>query len=236
MALLGGPNIIDSGLIIALDAANPLSYPGSGTAWNDISGNGYNVTLVNGITYQATTGSGVLSFDGTDDQAYTNATLNWSGDFSLGLWVNASRWQDPSSACGGNNASFLEAANGYWNMWGLEASSGGPSFFTYYNTSYGGVGMGFGLNGSNLNQWHYLFVSYRDLGQCYTFTDGVQQGSQISPGSINPIDNLRIGYYSQHCGPGRPIAKFGRIEVYNRALTQDEVLQNYNVTKGRYGL
>ena len=235
MALHHNPRVVTSGLILALDAADINSYPGSGATWHDVSGNGNDAGLYNTPTYQ-TNNKGVLAFDGTSDLAYTGQNINWSGDFSLGLWVNASRWHDPSSACGGNNASFLESANGYWNMWGLEASSGGPLFFTYYNTSYGGVNMNFGLNSSNLNQWHYLSVVYRDLGACFTYTDGVQAASATSPGSITTSDILRIGYFSQHCGAGRPIAQFARIEVYNRALSATEVEQNYNATKGRFGL
>jgi hypothetical protein len=57
--LSGGPNIVTNGLVMALDAANPKSYPGSGTVWRDISRTGANGTLINGPTFDSGNG-GVL--------------------------------------------------------------------------------------------------------------------------------------------------------------------------------
>lgn len=55
-----GPHLVTDGLVLALDAANPLSYPGSGTTWRDLSGNGNNGTLVNGPTFDI--GNGVVLY------------------------------------------------------------------------------------------------------------------------------------------------------------------------------
>ena len=66
MSVSNNPSIISNGLILALDAADKNSYPGSGTAWTDLSGNGNNGTLINGPTFN--TGSlGNIVFDGVDD-------------------------------------------------------------------------------------------------------------------------------------------------------------------------
>jgi hypothetical protein len=53
MAAAAGPDIVNSGLVLALDAANPKSYPGSGATWYDLSGNGKHHTLANSPTYSA---------------------------------------------------------------------------------------------------------------------------------------------------------------------------------------
>lgn len=54
MAAHGGPNIVEDGLVLYLDAANKKSYPGSGTVWKDLSGNGNDGTLTNGPTFGST--------------------------------------------------------------------------------------------------------------------------------------------------------------------------------------
>jgi hypothetical protein len=66
MGIAYNPRTITDGLVLCLDAANPKSYPGSGTTWTDLSGRGNTGTLVNGVGYSASNG-GALSFDGVDD-------------------------------------------------------------------------------------------------------------------------------------------------------------------------
>jgi hypothetical protein len=63
MATFTGPNVVSQGLVLALDAGNSKSYPGSGTTWSDLSGNGNNGTLVNGVGYNSSN-LGSLVFDG----------------------------------------------------------------------------------------------------------------------------------------------------------------------------
>ena len=70
-----GPRIVRNGLIMALDAADKNSYIGSGTVWNDVSGNGNNGTLTNGPTFSNANG-GCIVFDGVDD--YVNVPYNAS--------------------------------------------------------------------------------------------------------------------------------------------------------------
>jgi len=60
-----GPNIVTSGLVLQLDAANTKSYPGSGTTWTDLSGNGNNGTLTNSPTFSSANG-GIFTFNGTN--------------------------------------------------------------------------------------------------------------------------------------------------------------------------
>ena len=60
-------NIVKNGLILDMDAAKRDSYPGTGTAWNDISGFQYNGTLTNGPTFNSSNGGSIV-FDGVDDR------------------------------------------------------------------------------------------------------------------------------------------------------------------------
>ena len=90
MAFFNSPNIILNGLVLALDAANPRSYPGSGTTWTDISGGNRNGTLINGVGYSSNY-KGILLFDGTNDYITvpnTGLLANGTGNFSYNVWVN----------------------------------------------------------------------------------------------------------------------------------------------------
>ena len=66
MAFIHSPKISTDGLVLALDTANRKSYPGSGTVWNDLSGNGNNGSLINGPTFNGANGGSIV-FDGVDD-------------------------------------------------------------------------------------------------------------------------------------------------------------------------
>ena len=77
MALAHSPRIVTDGLVLALDAGNAKSYPGSGTAWTDLSGNSNNGTLTNGSTYSSVDG-GAIVFDGSDDYVVSSNNTNIS--------------------------------------------------------------------------------------------------------------------------------------------------------------
>jgi hypothetical protein len=82
MGLSHSPSIITQNLVLCLDAANSKSYPGSGTTWTDLSGNGNNGTLANGVGYNSGNG-GALVFDGVDDYvSLTSADLRFGGSNS----------------------------------------------------------------------------------------------------------------------------------------------------------
>jgi len=66
MGAAAGPDIVEDGLVLCLDAANPKSYPGSGNTWTDLRGNGNDGTLVNGVGYDSAN-NGSMVFDGVDD-------------------------------------------------------------------------------------------------------------------------------------------------------------------------
>ena len=74
MAINYSPKIIRDGLVLCLDAANPKSYPGTGTAWTDLSGSGNNGTLVNGPVYSSANG-GSIDFDGSNDYSSLSSNI-----------------------------------------------------------------------------------------------------------------------------------------------------------------
>ena len=100
MAFFNSPNIVTTGLVLAWDAANPKSYPGSGTTIYDLSGNGNHGTLNNGVGF-STNYKGILTFDGTND--YVKSTsVNGTGIMnptlygeviSVNIWIQSTSTQ-----------------------------------------------------------------------------------------------------------------------------------------------
>jgi hypothetical protein len=103
------PGIPTNGLILHLDAANGQSYPGSGTVWYDISGQGANADLVNGVTWNS---SGYFFFDGTDDIANSINISQDYRDLVIGIWSESNgSLEMVFSLYGGADASFRLANN-----------------------------------------------------------------------------------------------------------------------------
>ena len=85
MGIRRGPNIVRDGLVFAVDAANPISYPGSGTAWNDLTPNLNNGTLINGPAFDSAN-AGSIEFDGNDDNIKFNSSINVGNNFTVCIW------------------------------------------------------------------------------------------------------------------------------------------------------
>jgi hypothetical protein len=81
-----GQNIVTNGLVLNLDAANKDSYPGTGTTWTDLSGNGNNGTLINGPSFLSNVNSGIIKFDGVDD--YISRSYNSTFNIRTGLTLS----------------------------------------------------------------------------------------------------------------------------------------------------
>ena len=89
MGVAYNSRIVTDGLALCLDAANSKSYPGSGSTWTDLSGNGNNATLTNGPTYSSANGGSIV-FDGVNDYVAPTGLTNalWQGNWTVSFWVN----------------------------------------------------------------------------------------------------------------------------------------------------
>ena len=90
MGAAAGPNVVEDGLVLALDAGNTKSYPGSGTTWTDLSGKDNNGTLTDGPTFNSANGGSIV-FDGTNDQINCGSSDDFAfgtGDFTIEFWCN----------------------------------------------------------------------------------------------------------------------------------------------------
>ena len=215
-----GPRIVSSGLVLCLDAANKLSYPGTGTTWTDLSGNNNNGTLTNGPTFSAGN-QGSIVFDGVDDYGtMSNDITSGTNDFAISTWL----YSTESS----NNRYILDFGN---NGGSLISYTG---CYRYYNQTTGtGTLYSDGIS-YVVNSWYNIVIS-RISSITYLYSNGISIRNASDTGNIGSWGTtLSIGRWG-----GGSLYYQGRISnilIYkNKGLTFNEVLQNYNATKTRFG-
>ena len=229
-----GQNIVTNGLTINLDAANKDSYPGTGTTWTDLSGNGNNGTLTNGPLFLSNQNGGVIAFDGVDDYVgiANNSTINPNnGSFTIVCWVNS----DPSS--GGDG----------WDLWVAKRSNGSNGYYVGVNNPSGVRFMAgnnanqrtdTGFIGYTYNTWAmFTAVLDRTANTQTIIRNNFEQSSSVTPsggtydnsGTLSIGGDIGIGSYFVN-------GKQSIVLIYNRALSAAEITQNYNATKTRFGL
>jgi hypothetical protein len=238
MSVKGGPNTVTFGLVLELDAGNIKSYQSGSTTWFDKSGNANNGTLTNGPTFN--TGSlGSIVFDGVDD--YVNcgnpSTVQFekTSPFTLGIWFKHTF----SASC--NILSKQSNTSPNFTGWGLGMNGSGTrlQFFTYNNGSGRVVDFPSAYNNGT---WNYVVVTYDGTDTIpginfYVNSTNVGLSTILinsQPSTIVSTASLQI---SGRAGTNNIWGgTVSLAQIYNRALSADEVLQNYNATKGRFGL
>ena len=237
MAFSRGPSIVTDGLMLALDAANHKSYPGSGTAWNDLAGSN-NGTLTGGPTFNSDNGGSIV-FDGTNDYVNGPATNNVIGDnrasITLSAWVKIT----------GTSAAYLfncKRSTSFSTLVGLTAnynSGGGQSdghLGALVRTADNSTHSWYSHNGNYDNDgiWHNVVFTATGTTNIL-YIDGISRstnsvGIQTVSGNTGPITIGSFGTSSWTTG------NIACVKLYTRDLPADEVQQNYNATKSRFGL
>ena len=225
--------IIKDGLVMHLDASNQSSYPGSGTTWYDLSGNSNNGTLTNGPTYNSANGGSIV-FDGSNDYVRIQDSVSTNfgtGSYTIGIWVKPantiSNWRGIVSKRTNSNYKGWAIFETPTNKFGVQLASNhsGP----YYSAT--------SLNSFVANNWYYInAVIDRGNKQLRFYVNGIQQGNAVditNLGNTNNITPLLIGH---EIGINTFPGSISNGHIYNRALSVDEIQQNYNALKYRYGL
>jgi hypothetical protein len=215
MSVAYNPKIVTDGLVLCLDAANRKSYPGSGNTWFDLSGNGNNGTLVNEPTFS----NGVMNLDGIND--YVTGTVIASNTWTMSLWYKSN------------------------------TITGALVYYPFSTSSTTGIGFGGTFDSNTINRWYFFDSSTNfsvasivvsqwynmivaKTGTTYNFyTNGKlslanQTGLNLSVATYNVGRRVDGIWYAN--------GSIGIASIYNRTLSSQEIQQNFNATRGRYGI
>jgi len=244
MALTFSPSkIVTSGLIFYIDAPNKKSYSGSGSTWTDLI-SGVNLDLINNPTY-STNNFGIFILDGVDDYIINgvygnpnpgNDIFNFEGTepFSVSCWVKINSVPDiqrniiNTSRTGTSPGWRVVVRNRRIYFYVLGADSWAATYsdvvFVNYGewinvaTTYDGSELGTGMN-----------TYYNGVNVNNTIVQNVVSGSTVE---VN--QPLIIGAFASGVGTGPLDGEISNIKIYNKELSQSEVLQNYNALKYRF--
>lgn len=220
----GNLDIVRTNLQLYLDAADPASYPGSGTTWTDLSPNAYATTLVGSPTFNST----YFNFPDTSAR-YVDTNQSLSADsFSVGGWFRTSAGGLKMTVCKETVAGWPWNYRIYYN--------GGQIVGDIAQSGVANQGIASPLTNYNNGSW-YLVMFTRDSSTLKLYVNGAQVNSVANTlvGSITNAQELWIGR-SAYVGAYQWVGDIGQVFVYDRVLTANENLQNYNATKSTYGL
>jgi len=236
--------IVTDGLVLCLDAADPNSYPGTGTAWNDLSGNNNSGSLVNGPTFSSGDGGSIV-FDGVDDYCTLPNidTYSSTAKFTIeglvkpinGNWcrifTNGSNGI-PGGIAGFINTDLLVLTNSskpyvYLRIGNSEIISTQVSTITWDSQSFI-MYFSFSVDKST-REGSYFFKFSQNNGL-------IQQelSNRFTSGTSTSFVENRLGGETDN--ENFMNMNLYSFKIYNRVLTQSEVLQNYNAQKSRFGL
>lgn len=225
MSYSNGPKLVTDGLTMCVDGGNGKSYTSGSSTWYDLTTNAYNGTLTNGPTY--TSGiNGYFNFDNVDDFIsfpYAPARTNLPFSFFAWVYLNAT----PGAGI----------INGIWGHYGV---SGVNCHFETY-TTYTRIRLG-NVNNTSLAifptaSWTYTGFTTTGADQAYYVNGNLSATWSGAPGAVLGDPGGGVSHMIGRSDAGRTWN--GRISyatLYLSTLTADQVRQNYNATKGRFGL
>jgi len=213
-----------------LDAANPKSYPGSGTVWTDLTRNGCNATLQNGPTFNSSN-LGYIAFDGTNDYAdLANPSKITGNQVSCCMWVH------PQVL---DTASIIWLSASQIRFFQIHLPYGGTVYFDGGNDVTGGYDrISFSFDSAYRGLKYWTFIKNSTAGTMTAYVNGVLVAS--GTGLNRPVGVPDYGVIANlpsfSGGSGYNNTRLYSMQFYNKALSNAEILQNYNATKGRFKL
>ena len=231
------PKIVTDGLLLCLDAANKRSYPGSGNAWYDLSGNNYHMSLKNSPSFTTFNGAACFDLDGSNDYGDCDGTVSGSRRASV----------DNLGVGGTNEKTVVCVAmiddgvgsnqQGLFNLGDIGVTGRhyclrlNSDFAKFRGQFWGNPDYDFDYDGRAIWTMYSVVYGSDKIGKTYG-NDGVLLGNDGETYDLVTAGNgsFEMGRYRSHyCG-----GKISQYLVYNRGLSPQEIKQNYLATKGRY--
>jgi len=233
MGISRGPKIVSSGLVLCLDAANKLSYPGTGTTWTDLSGTGKNLTLTNGPTFNAGN-MGSIVFDGTNDYAGVNPVSAFN-IYCISMWFKPTTIINSASAA--KVLIHFKTSTYKYIAFGPVTNRVSNEYITIVQEP-GDKRTAVNDGGSlSAGVWYNIVFNY-ESSQYNIYINNTLKSTTIgsSTGNVPLITDPDFIYLNSVEGTSDYLdSSLSTCMIYNRALTAAEMLQNYNATKGRFG-
>ena len=224
----GGPDLIQDGLVLCLDAGDRNSYQSGSLSWFDLSGNNNSGSLVNGPTFN--TGSlGSIMLDGIDDYISGSnlpTLLKGSTTFTISIWIYPTNLNNTDTS-GTGYRTVVDTPGRQLSLWiGTE-----------------GKGQYYGLGGSTY-AYTTNFNWENNKWQMITIIADTSNGRIIKNNNVISQNILNGGSFTQQLTFGNNPStggsfiqgNYGLIQMYNRVLSASEIQQNYNAQKSRFGL
>ena len=229
------PPIVTNGLVLHLDTGNRISYTSGSVTWSDLSGNNYNETLINNPTFDSAN-QGSITFNGTNQYATGSVTstfdLSTNQNYSICTWINPTFADTSATAAAifnysGPSPSYTRT----YIRW--EGTSTG--FYT--DTAVSGTGTAWRFKPTfAANTWNYLCFTHTSANVGQYYFNGIPYATTLvvsaaATGVTGFAATVGFGSVNSYYWSG----KIFSTKVYTRVLSAQEIAQNYNAIKARFG-
>lgn len=235
MTINGGPSIITDSLVLCLDAKNSLSYPGTGASFYDLSKTGNTGILVNGSVFSS---GGFIEFNGTSQYIEINDVSFVDDVCTHSLWFNSASFETASFGI-----SLLRLTPELTSAATLGVTNHGNPIY-----KCGLTGPGYEASMSNaifVDTWYNLVVIRNGLDLTF-YLNGNNEMSRRNGVEPSPTTTMEPGAGSSTVlsvcqndsgnSRGYFAGKLASVLLYDRALTADEIKQNFECTRSRFGV
>ena len=214
------------GLVFYVDAANSNSYPGSGTTWSDLVGSN-DGTLTNGPTYSSAN-AGSIAFDGSNDWS-SHSSVSTAWPVTMSCWVKLDSFVNTPIFMSQSDVSVNNQFFGFGHI----LDSGNDILRIYnYNVSYNDAR---GTTVISTGQWYHVTAVFESDTSKKLYLNGVLEAT-LTTNTAFPtgLDTMSISSFQRTSPGGYLDGNIACAMVYNKALSTDEILQNYNALKNRF--
>lgn len=211
--------LVTDGLVLRLDAADSTSYGGSGTTWTDIAGTAQNITFTGSPTYTSTPPS-YFTFNGVNQYGLGSGTVLPTTTYTKSVWVYINAYADNNIVSGDGHFIFMASSSSQRIYCG---HADWPSYIAYPST-----------NTVNLSTWYNITLTFNTTDGMKLYINGVLDSTYTARKTAhNGTGTINVATYN---GSNLLNGRISKVYCYNRSITADEVLQNYNFDKSKFGL